>query len=96
MNYNIYEVIKSPIVSEKSTGASAFSKYMFDVASDANKTLVKDAIEKIFKVTVSAVNILHRKGKLKTYRGRKGKQQDRKIAVVTLSSGQQIDLAEGL
>lgn len=90
-----YEIIKSPVVSEKSTNMQVESKYVFDVAEYADKPAVKSAVESIFSVEVSAVNIMNRKGKKKIFKGRKGKRQDRKIAIVTLKNGQKIDLAAG-
>ncbi len=69
---------------------------IFEVASKATKPEIKAAVERLFKVKVKAVNTLVRKGKLKTFRGRKALQSDAKKAIVTLEEGHSIDLATGL
>jgi large subunit ribosomal protein L23 len=91
-----YDVILSPVVTEKSTAASEQSKVIFKVATDASKTEIKAAIESLFKVKVKAVNTLVRKGKLKTFRGIRAQQSDTKRAIVTLEKGESIDVTSGL
>lgn len=91
-----YDIIRSPIVTEKSTLASEANQVMFDVAIDATKPQIKDAIEALFSVKVTAVNTLVRKGKLKRFRGHLGRRNSVKKAVVTLADGQSIDIATGL
>ena len=91
-----YDVIKSPVISEKSTMASEANQVVFNVAPNASKPEIKQAIEALFNVKVKAVNVLVRKGKLKRFRGRLGKQNDVKKAVVTLVDGQSIDVTTGL
>jgi large subunit ribosomal protein L23 len=91
-----YDVIRRPVVTEKSTLASELSKVVFDVAVDANKAEIKAAVEALFSVKVTAVNTMVRKGKTKRFRGRIGVRNDVKKAVVTLAEGQSIDISTGL
>ena len=91
-----YDIIRSPVVTEKSTMASEANQVVFDVAIDASKPEIKAAVESLFSVKVTAVNTLVRKGKLKRFRGYLGRRNDVKKAVVTLADGQSIDIATGL
>ena len=91
-----YDVIVSPAITEKSTMASEYNQVVFNVAKKASKPEIKAAIEALFGVKVTAVNTLVRKGKVKRFRGTKGRQSDVKKAVVTLAEGQSIDVATGL
>ncbi len=91
-----YDVILSPVVTEKATAASEKNKVVFKVRLDATKTEIKNAVEKLFEVKVTGVNTLTRKGKNKVFRGRPGKQGDVKKAIVTLAEGQTIDITTGL
>ena len=91
-----YDVIVSPVITEKSTMASENNQVVFNVARTANKTEIKAAVEALFGVKVTAVNTLVRKGKVKRFRGVVGRQSDVKKAVVTLAEGQSIDVATGL
>ncbi|MGR7997440.1 MULTISPECIES: 50S ribosomal protein L23 [unclassified Xanthobacter] len=91
-----YDVIVSPVITEKATTASEQSKVVFNVAKTATKPAIKEAVEKLFDVKVKSVNTLVRKGKVKIFRGRKGVQSDVKKAVVTLEEGQKIDITTGL
>ena len=91
-----YDIIRSPVVTEKSTMASEANQVIFDVAIDATKPQIKAAVESLFSVKVKAVNTLVRKGKLKRFRGYIGRRNDVKKAVVTLADGQSIDIATGL
>jgi large subunit ribosomal protein L23 len=91
-----YDIIRNPVVTEKSTLASERNQVVFDVAMGASKTEIKAAVEKLFSVKVKAVNTLVRKGKTKRFRGRLGVRNDVKKAVVTLVEGQSIDIATGL
>jgi large subunit ribosomal protein L23 len=79
------DVIRKPVISEKSYGLLEQQKYTFVVAPDANKTEIKIAIEKIFGVQVVSVNTLNRPGKRKRTRFGYGKRKDTKRAIVTLS-----------
>ena len=90
-NERIYEVIRSPLVSEKSTFISQFNYYVFKVSTNSNKSEIKDAIEKIFNVEVKSVNTLNQKGKKKRFRGKVGVRAGIKKAFVKLAEGQTID-----
>jgi len=91
-----YEIIRSPVITEKSTAASEQNKVIFNVAKTATKPEIKAAVEALFKVKVKAVNTLIRKGKTKRFRGILGTQSDQKRAIVTLEEGQSIDVTTGL
>ncbi len=91
-----YDIIRSPVVTEKSTLVSEQNQVIFDVAVDATKPQIKEAVEALFSVKVMAVNTLMRKGKLKRFRGYLGRRNTVKKAVVTLADGQSIDIATGL
>ena len=91
-----YDVILSPVITEKATVLSEHNKVVFRVAQDATKEEIADAIEQLFKVTVTKVNTLNVKGKTKRWRGRPGRRSDVKKAIVTLAEGQSIDVATGL
>jgi large subunit ribosomal protein L23 len=87
-----YDIILSPVITEKSSMASEANQVVFKVRRDATKPEIKAAIEQLFKVKVVGVNTLLRKGKTKQFRGVKGKQQDVKKAIVTLAEGEKIDV----
>jgi large subunit ribosomal protein L23 len=91
-----YDAIVSPVITEKATIASENNQFVFKVARNATKPQIKAAIEKLFDVKVTAVNTLLRKGKNKTFRGVRGRQQDMKKAIVTLADGHRIDMTTGL
>ena len=91
-----YDVIKSPVITERSTAVSEQNKVIFNVARTATKSDIKAAVEALFKVKVKSVNTLIRKGKSKRFRGILGKQSDQKRAIVTLEEGQSIDVTTGL
>ena len=91
-----YDIIRSPAITEKSTLASEQDKVVFNVARTATKPEIKAAVEALFKVKVTAVNTLIRKGKVKRFRGIKGRQGDVKKAIVTLADGYSIDVTTGL
>ncbi len=93
---SIYDKILSPVVTEKSTNLSEQNKIIFKVHKDANKKNVKANIEKIFKVNVTKVNIINKKTRLKTTRGKKVRVNGFKKAIVTLKKGQNIDLTTGI
>ena len=92
----LYDVIVSPVITEKATMASEHNKVIFKVALNATKPQIKEAVEKLFDVKVKSVNTLVRKGKFKAFRGRPGQQQDLKKAIVTLEEGHRIDVTTGL
>jgi len=91
-----YDVIVSPVITEKSTMVSDNNQVVFNVAPKATKPEIKAAVEALFGVKVKAVNTLVRKGKEKRFKGIVGRQSDNKKAVVTLAEGQSIDLSTGL
>ncbi len=91
-----YDTILSPIITEKATYLSDQNKVVFQVAKDATKAEIADAIQELFKVQVVKVNTLVVKGKTKRWRGRLGRRSDVKKAIVTLAEGQSIDVATGL
>ncbi|MEM1201277.1 MAG: 50S ribosomal protein L23 [Pseudomonadota bacterium] len=91
-----YDIIRSPVITEKSTLLSENNQVMFNVAKTATKPEIKKAVEALFEVKVSAVNTLNRKGKTKRFRGIVGRQSDVKKAIVTLEEGQSIDVTTGL
>ena len=91
-----YDVIISPVITEKATAASEQNKVVFRVRRDATKPQIKAAVEKLFDVKVEAVNTLLRKGKNKIFRGNRGVRSDFKQAVVTLVEGHKIDVTTGL
>ena len=91
-----YDVIVSPVITEKATAASDYNKVVFNVRKDATKPQIKSAVEKLFDVKVASVNTLVRKGKTKRFKGNLGHQSDVKKAIVTLVEGQSIDITTGL
>ena len=91
-----YDVIISPVITEKATLASERSQVMFKVARNATKPQIKEAVEKLFDVKVKSVNTLVRKGKVKAFKGTVGRQSPTKRAVVTLAEGHTIDVTTGL
>jgi large subunit ribosomal protein L23 len=91
-----FELIRSPIITEKSTLLSEFNQVSFRVPMDASKPEIKTAVEDLFKVSVTAVNTLIAKGKTKKFRGRAGKRIDTKKAIITLAKGESIDISTGV
>jgi large subunit ribosomal protein L23 len=91
-----YDIIISPVISEKSNAASEHNQVVFRVPRHATKPQIKEAVEKLFDVKVKSVNTLIRKGKTRIFRGRRGELSDVKNAVVTLEEGHQIDVTTGL
>jgi large subunit ribosomal protein L23 len=87
-----YDVIITPVITEKATAVSQSNQVVFKVRRDATKPEIKAAVEQLFGVKVLAVNTILRKGKTKTFRGMKGKQQDVKKAIVRLAEGDKIDV----
>ena len=91
-----YDVIRSPVITEKSTIAAEQNKVVFNVAKSATKPQIKAAVEALFKVKVKSVNTLVRMGKVKRFKGFVGRQDDVKKAIVTLAEGHRIDVTTGL
>ncbi|MBT4986302.1 MAG: 50S ribosomal protein L23 [Proteobacteria bacterium] len=92
----LYDIIRKPIITEKATMASEHNAVVFEVAIDANKPQIKEAVEGLFGVKVKAVNTSITKGKVKLFKGRKGRRKDVKKAYVTLEEGNTIDVNTGL
>jgi large subunit ribosomal protein L23 len=90
------EVLIKPVISEKSMGLMEENKYTFYVDRKANKIEVKNAVEKLFKVTVLQVNTITVKGKMKRQGRTQGMTPERKKAIVTLKQGDKIEIFEGL
>jgi large subunit ribosomal protein L23 len=88
--------IRRPIITEKATVLSEQNKTVFKVHKNANKTVIKKNIEKIFKVSVVKVNIINTKTKTKLKQGKISKKTGYKKAIVTLKKGQSIDLTTGI
>ena len=94
--FHSYDKILSPIVTEKSTNLSEQNKIVFKVPNSSNKEIIKKNIEKIFKVSVTKVNIINKPSRNKISRGRKVKVKGYKKAIITLKKGQTIDLTTGI
>ena len=88
------DVIIRPVVSEKSYAELEANRYTFLVHPEANKTEIKEAIQKIWNVQVLSVNTLMRKGKVKRQRYVTGRRSDQKRAIVTLAQGDSIEIFE--
>ncbi len=87
----LYEVIRNPLISEKSTFVSQFNYYVFRVSPNSNKLQIKQAVEKLFNVKVLSVNTLNQQGKAKKFRNKVGKRANFKKAFVKLAEGNTID-----
>jgi large subunit ribosomal protein L23 len=92
----MYDLIRSPVVTEKSTLGSQHNQVTFRVPLDARKPEIKAAVEGLFKVKVKAVNTVRLEGKTKRFRGVIGKRPDVKKAIVTLAEGHTIDVTTGV
>jgi len=88
----VLKVLLGPIVSEKTTMASANNLYVFKVRTDSNKREIRAAVELLFGVKVDAVSTSNVKGKKKIFKGKVGQRIDWKKAVVKVSEGQMIDV----
>jgi large subunit ribosomal protein L23 len=91
-----YDIILSPLITEKATRLSETNQVVFRVPLNATKPQIAKAVEALFKVKVTAVNTLRAKGKSKAFRGRSYSRTDIKKAIVTLAEGHQIDVTTGL
>ena len=91
-----YQVVLSPLVTEKATQMSEFNKMVFSVPLTASKLDIKLSIEKIFTVKVKSVNTILLKGKMKRFKGILGRRSNTKKAIVTLEPGNTIDLSVGV
>lgn len=91
-----YDVILSPIITEKATRMTEFNQVVFRVPLSATKPAIAKAVADLFKVKVKAVNTVVVKGKRKMARGKAYARSDIKKAIVTLEEGHQIDITTGL
>ncbi len=91
-----YEVLRRPLITEKNTMLVEQNKYAFEVARNANKPQIKEAVEKAFKVKVSSVNVMRVPGKMRRAGRGRGLTSPWKKAVVTLEPGNKIELFEGV
>lgn len=92
----MYDLVRSPVITEKATMGSEHNQVTFRVPLDASKPEIKVAVEGLFGVKVKAVNTLRVKGKTKRFRGVMGRRSDWKKAVITLAEGQTIDVTTGI
>ena len=92
----MYDLVLSPVITEKATTISEHNQVTFRVPLDADKRSVKVAVEGLFNVKVTAVNTIRVKGKTKRFKGRIGYRSDMKFAIVTLAEGSKIDVTTGL
>ncbi|MCH8086542.1 MAG: 50S ribosomal protein L23 [Chloroflexi bacterium] len=92
----LLEVLRRPVITEKSTSLQEEGKYAFEVSSRSNKILIRAAVEKAFNVKVTAVNVMTVRGKTKVIGRRKVRMPSWKKAIVTLKEGEKIELFEGV
>ena len=93
---NLNEVLIRPLITEKNTMLTSLGRYTFEIDRRANKPLVKQAVEQIFKVNVTAVNVINVPPKTRRVGRSIGKTAPWKKAVVTLKPGQRIEVFEGV
>jgi large subunit ribosomal protein L23 len=91
-----YELLRSPVITEKATLGSEHNQVTFRVPMDATKPEIKVAVEQVFDVKVVSVNTLVQQGKKKMFRGRRGQRSDYKKAIVRLAEGHSIDVTTGI
>ena len=91
-----YDLIKKPIITEKATILSSNSQVVFSIPMDADKNLIKKAVEKLFGVNVRKINIIVSKGKVKRFKGKIGRRKNEKKAIISLEKGQKIDITNGI
>jgi large subunit ribosomal protein L23 len=92
----MFDIIRQPVVTEKSTLGSQYGQMTFIVPLSATKPQIRQAVEAVFEVKVTGVNTLISKGKTKRFKGIKGMRSDEKKAIVTLAEGETIDLGTGV
>lgn len=93
---NPHDVILAPVLSEKAVSVIESGKYTFFVHPDANRTQIKEAIETVFEVGVTKINLVKVSGKVKRQGKYQGRTADRLKAIVTLKAGQRIEQLDGL
>jgi len=91
-----YEVLRRPLVTEKNTDLQMQGKYVFEVAEEANKPQIKQAVEKAFDVTVTGVNVMNIRSRVRQVGRRKLSTPSWKKAIVTLQPGDKIEIFEGV
>jgi large subunit ribosomal protein L23 len=91
----VYSVLRSHLVTEKTTRQQEKNQYSFFVAMWANKFFIKNAVEDIFNVKVEKINVLRLKGKVKMFKGKAGRRPDRKKAIIHLKQGDRLELGAG-
>ena len=91
-----YDIILGPLVTEKSTRGSDDNQVTFRVSIDASKPEIKKAVEGLFEVKVKSVNTIRMKGKVKRFKGYRGKRVNWKKAIVSLKDGETIDVMGGV
>ena len=92
----MYDLVRAPVITEKSTMGSEHNQVTFRVPLTANKRELKAAVEGLFNVKVKAVNTIRVKGKTKRFRGTPGQRSDYKKAIITLAEGSKIDVTTGV
>jgi large subunit ribosomal protein L23 len=92
----MYELVRRPVITEKSTNGSTHGQVSFEVPIDASKPEIKAAVEGLFNVKVKAVNTIVVGGKKKVFKGIRGQRGDWKKAIVSLAEGSKIDVTTGL
>ncbi|MCL6476835.1 MAG: 50S ribosomal protein L23 [Peptococcaceae bacterium] len=93
---NPRDIIKKPLITEKSMDLVGENKYTFIVDLNSNKIEIRKAVEELFKVKVEKVHTIRYKGRMKRVRGRMGRTPDYKKAIVTLKAGDKIEIFEGV
>ena len=93
---HLYEVLRHPLITEKGGGLQLQNKYAFEVAAGANKLQIKQAVEKAFGVTVTAVNVMTVPGKMRRMGRRQVLTPSWKKAIVTIKPGDKIEIFEGV
>lgn len=96
VNLDCYDVIRMPVITEKSTSLQELGQYCFIVRNDATKAQIKQAVEQIFSVKVKSVNTMIRKGKQHSFRGHRALLSDKKRAIVCLEEGESITFVAGV
>ncbi|MDI6858826.1 MAG: 50S ribosomal protein L23 [Dehalococcoidia bacterium] len=91
-----YDILRRPLVTEKSTVLAGQNQYVFEVAKQASKQQIKEAVQIAFSVEVKAVNVMNVRGKVRRFRRGPAAAPDWKKAVVTLQPGHKIELIEGV
>jgi large subunit ribosomal protein L23 len=91
-----FDVILAPWITEKSTEGSERNQFTFKVSRDSTKLEIKSGIEELFGVTVTKVNTINMRGKVKRFKGRLGRRAAYKKAIVTIAEGQSIDITTGI